>query len=134
MTPRPVVVVDRHVEALGTARHRAADAPHADDAQPLAVHPTAEHAGGRPALPVAPPHHTLALRQAPRHREDERPGHVGAVLGAQPRRVGDNGAALARRLPVDGVYAIAEGDDELYLRAGSGPTSGVDKGGYSGSQ
>src|SRR3546814_17639993 len=71
----------------------------------------AEHAGGRPALPVAAPHHTLALREAPRHREDERHGHVGGILGEHTRRVGDRGAALARRLKVDVVYASAEGGD-----------------------
>ena len=44
-----VVVVDLQAEGAGAARHRLADAAHADDAEPLAPDAVAEHPGRRPA-------------------------------------------------------------------------------------
>src|SRR6476646_7250636 len=46
-----VVVVDLQPKGAGAARHRLADPPHADDAEPLAPDAVAEHPGGRPARP-----------------------------------------------------------------------------------
>src|SRR3546814_9399093 len=43
-----VVVVDRQAEGLGAAGDSLADAAHADDAEPLAPDPLAEHPGRRP--------------------------------------------------------------------------------------
>ena len=40
-----VVVVDLQAEALGAARQGLADATHADNPEPLAVQPLAEHPG-----------------------------------------------------------------------------------------
>src|SRR5262249_30238295 len=50
--PAPIVVVDLQAERSGAARHRLADAAHADDAQPFAPDAVAEHPRGRPARPM----------------------------------------------------------------------------------
>ncbi len=77
--------MDREAEALGAARHRLADAAHADDAQALPVDAVAEHAHRPPALPLVGANETLALRDPARGREDQRHGHVGRILGEDAR-------------------------------------------------
>ena len=49
----------------------------------------------------------LAFRQAPRHRQDQRHGHVGRVLGQDTWRVGDRDAPLAGGGQVDIVDTVA---------------------------
>ena len=119
--PPAVVIVDLQAEGLARARHRLADPAHADDAEPLAVDAVAEHPGRRPAVPlaVAVLQDVRAFDQTARHGEDQRHGHVGGVLGQHARRVGDDDAAVARRLEIDIVDAGAEIGDQLQLRAGS---------------
>ena len=63
----------------------------------------------------------IALRafdEPARHREDQRHGHVGGVLGQHARRVGDGDAALQGGGDVDIVDAVAEIGDQLQLLAG----------------
>ena len=67
-----------------------------------------------------------ALGQPPRHGEDQRHGHVGGVLGQHAGRVGDDDAAVARRLEVDIVDAGAELSDQLQVRAGLAQHGTVD--------
>ena len=61
-----------------------------------------------------------ALDEAARHRENQRHGHVGRVLGEDAGRIGDGDGAAERRGDVDIVDAIAEIGDELHLLAGLG--------------
>ena len=92
------MIVDLQAEGAGAARHRLADAAHADDAEPLAPDAVAEHPGRRPAGPFAVAgEHGRALGEPARHREDQRHGHVGGVFGEHARRVGDGDAALRAR-------------------------------------
>ena len=93
-----VVIVDLQAEGVRAARHRLADPAHADDAEPFAADAMAEHPGRRPARPVlALGEDRGALDQPPRHRQDQRHGHVGGVFGQDLRRVGDGDAARMRR-------------------------------------
>jgi len=57
--------------------------------------------------------HLGALGQPARHREDERHGHVGGVLGQDARRIGHSDAALERGRHVDMIDAVAEIGDQL---------------------
>ena len=116
-----VVVVDRQAEGLGAARHRGADAAHADDAEPLAPDAPAEHPGRRPAGPFAVVGQCVgAFDQPARHGENQPHRHVGRVFGQHVRRVGDGDAFLAGRSDVDVVDAVAEIGDQLEVFAGSG--------------
>ena len=112
--PAAIVVVDLQPEGLGAAGDRLADPPHADDAEPLAPDAMAEHPGRAPAGPVlVADQHLGAFGEPPRHREDQRHGHVGGVLGEDARRVGHGDAALQRGRHVDVVDAVAEIGDQL---------------------
>jgi hypothetical protein len=62
-------------------------------------------------------HQRRALGEPPRHREDQRHGHVGGVLGQHAWRVGHGDAARDRGLDVDVVDAVAEVGDQLEVRA-----------------
>ena len=128
--PAPVVIMHREAEALGPARHRLADAAHADDAQALAPDAMAQHRGRAPAGPVAGAHQVLALAQPPRYGEDQGHGHVRRVLGQDARGVGHGDAAHARGLEVDMVDAGAEGGDEAQLLAGLAENPRVDAVGH----
>ena len=109
-----VVIVDFQAERLRAARHRLADAAHADDAEALAPDAMAEHPGRAPAGPfLVAGEHLRALGQAPRHGEDQRHGHVGGVFGEHAGRVGDGDAALHGGGDVDIVDAVAEIGDQL---------------------
>ena len=114
-----VVVVDLQAEGMRPARHRLADAAHADDAEALAADAMAEHPGRRPAGPVlAFGEDGGALDQPARHRQDQRHGHVGGVFGQNLRRVGHGDAARMRRDDVDIVDAVAEIGDQSQLAVG----------------
>ena len=102
------MIDDIEPEAARAMRHRLADPAHADNAQLLAADAVAEHARRTPALPLARPHQLLALGEAARHREDERHGHVGGIVGEHAGRVGDDDAARARGFQVDMIHARAE--------------------------
>jgi hypothetical protein len=54
----------------------------------------------------------------PRHRENQRHGHVGGVFGQNFRRVGYRDAARMRRGDVDIVDAVAEIGDHAQLAVG----------------
>ena len=119
--------MDLQAEGARAPRDRLADAPHADNAEPLAPDPVAEHPGRRPARPIlVRGQHLRALDQPARHRQDQRHGHVGGVLGQNARRVGDGNAALNGGGDVDIVDAIAEIGDQLELLAGLAEHRGVD--------
>jgi len=97
----PVVIVDREAEAARAPRHRRADPAHAENAQALAGDAVAEHPGRAPAQPLARVGDALALDQPPRHREDQRHGHVGGILGQHARRVRHGDAARIGGLDID---------------------------------
>ena len=116
------MVVDLQAEGAGAARHRLADAAHADDAEPLAPDAAAEHPGRRPSGPFAVVgEHRRALGQPPRHHQDQRHGHVGGVLGEDVRRIGHGDAVLDRGSDVDIIDAVAEIRDQLEPVAGLAP-------------
>ena len=122
-----VVIMDLQAEGARSPRDRLADAPHADDAEPLAPDAVAEHPGRRPAGPVlVGGQHGGALHQPPRHRQHQRHGHVGGVFGEHAGRVGDGDAALHGGRDVDIVDAVAEIGDQLELFAGLRQHRGVD--------
>ena len=75
-----------------------------------------------------------ALGEPPRHGENERHGHVGGVFGEHARRVGDDDAAVPRRLEVDIVDAGAELGDQFELRAGLAQYAPVDAVGHRGDE
>ena len=115
------MIVDLQAEGVRAARHRLADAAHADDAEPLAPDAMAEHPGRAPAAPFAfAGEHLRALGQAPRHGEDQRHGHVGGVLGEDAGRIGHGDAALHGGRDVDIVDAVAEIGDQLQLARRTG--------------
>ena len=114
-----VVIVDLQAEGARPAGHGLADAAHADDAEALAADAVAEHPGRRPARPaLAFGEDRCALDQPPRHRENQRHGHVGGVFGQHFRRVGHRDAARMRRRDVDIVDAVAEIGDHAQLAVG----------------
>lgn len=75
---------------------------------------------GRPAcpLPLAVGQHLRTFGEPARHREDQRHGHVGRVLGQDVRRVGDGYALACGRIHIDVVDAVREGGNQLQLRPG----------------
>ena len=88
-----VVIMDLQAERLGAARHRLADAPHADDAQPLPPDAVSEHPRWRPAAKMLRLQLLGAFDEATRHGQNERHRHVGGVFGQDARRIGDRNAA-----------------------------------------
>ena len=67
-----------------------------------------------------------AFDQPARHRQDQRHGHVGGVLGQHARRIGDGNAALNGGGDIDIVDAIAEIGDQLELLARFAEHRGID--------
>src|SRR5262245_21871624 len=63
--PRAVAVMDRHVEAARAFGERAADAPHAEDPQPLAADLAAQHLRKPQTDPAVVAYHALAFAGAP---------------------------------------------------------------------
>src|SRR5437879_2027125 len=117
-----------NLQAEGTrpACHSLADAAHADDAEPFSPDAMAEHPGRRPARPVlALGEDRGAFDQPPRHRENQRHGHVGGIFGQNFRRVGHGNAARMRGDDVDIVDTIAEIGDQPQLAVGSLRNSSV---------
>jgi hypothetical protein len=101
------------------ARHRLADAAHADDAEALSADAMAKHPGRRPARPVlAVGEDGRAFDHSPRHGEDQRHGHIGGVFGQNFWRVGHGNAARVRRGDVDIVNAVAEIGDQPHFAVG----------------
>ena len=82
--------------------------------------------GDQPAHSLSPVSTAGAFREPARHREDQRHGHVGGVLGQHARRVGHRDAALQRARDVDIVDAVAEIGDQLQLLARLRDHRGVD--------
>ncbi len=117
--PMPVVIMDGEAEGAGAARHRLAYAAHADNAERLAADAMAEHAAWAPAGPLSRTHQLLALGEAARHRDDERHGHVGGVLGEHAGRVGHDDVAGSCCRERDMVHARAVIGDELQPLAGA---------------
>ena len=121
------MVVDLQPEGAGAARHGLPNAPHADDSEALTGDSVPEHPGRRPASPGFFSRHDRGPFGEPaRHRENERHGHVGGVLGEDARRIGDGDAALEGGRDVNIVDAVAEIGDELHLLAGMAQRVGVD--------
>ena len=110
MTMALILAVPRRLtEGAGTAGHRLADPPHADDAEALAPDAMSEHPGGGPAGPfLVAGENRRPLGQPPRHRQDEGHRHVGGVLGEDAGRIGDGDAALNRGDDVYVVDTVAE--------------------------
>ena len=126
------MIVNFETEGLRAARHRLADAAHADDADAFAREAAAEHPCGRPARPLAfvLAEIARAFRQAARHGEDEAHGHVGGIFGQHAGRVRYRNAAAAGRLDVDIVDAGAELRDEAEVFARLGEKARVDPVGH----
>ena len=121
------MVVDLQAESVGAPRDRLADPAHADDAEPLAADAVAEHPGRAPAAPfLAAGKHLRAFGETPRHRKDQRHGHVGGVLGENARRIGHGDAALNCGRHIDVVDAIAEIGDQFQFLAGLAEHRAVD--------
>jgi hypothetical protein len=121
-----IVIVDRHAEGARAARHRLADASHADNAETLAGNAVPQHPGRRPAGPLPFGNDARAFHQPPRRREDQRHRHVRRVLGQDAGRVGDRDAAAERAGDVDMIDPVAEIRDEPHLFGGLGDHGGVD--------
>ena len=111
-----VVIVDRQAEGLGAARHRGADAAHADDAEALAPDAPAEHPGRRPAGPFAVALSTLAPSVSRRGTAS-----ISAMVMSAVSSVSTFGVLvtvmplLGRRRHVDVVDAVAEIGDQLEI-------------------
>jgi hypothetical protein len=106
--------VDLQAEGAAPARHRLADAAHADDAEPLSADAMAEHPGRRPARPVlAFGEDRGALDQPPRHRQDSAMVMSAVSSVENLRRIGHGDAARNRGGNVDIVDAVAEIGDQL---------------------
>ena len=127
-----IVIVDLQAEGARPLGDGLADAPHADDAEPLAVDAMAEHPGWRPAVPFAAAalQQIRALGEPARHGEDQRHGHVGGILGQHAWRVGDEDAAVPRGFEVDIVDAGAELGDQFELGSGLAQYAPVDAVGH----
>ena len=94
-----------HVEAVGAAGDRLADAPVADDAQRRAVHVGAQEGGGLPREPGAGGDGGGRVGELARGGQQEREGQVGGRLGQHAGGVADRDAASPARLEVDIVGA-----------------------------
>ena len=115
--PLTVIIVNVEPEGLGAPRDRLADPAHADDAQSLAGDPRPQKGRRGPALPPRVLHHLDALGESSGTRKDQRHGHIGGVLGQNPRRVGDQHAPLPRGRDVDVIDARPEIGDQLQRRS-----------------
>ena len=116
--PAAVVIVDLQAECARSTSDGLPDAPHADNPKALAPNAMTEHPGRRPAGPVLVSGQDVRTFDQPaRHRQDQRHGHVGGVLGQHARRIGDGNAALNRARDVYIVDAVAKIRDELELLA-----------------
>ncbi len=61
--------------------------------------------------------HIGTFNQASWHRQEQRQGHVGSVLGQDIRRIGNGDSALCGCGDIDIVHAIAEICDQLEIGA-----------------
>ena len=107
----------RHAEGRRLLGHRAANAAEADQAELLASQFHAQHVVQRPATPGTGADDAFTFAQAARHRQDQRPGEVGARIGQHVGRVGDRHAARAAGRHVDVVVAHRDGGHDLHLRS-----------------
>ena len=82
--------------------------------------------GDQPVQSLSAVSTVRAFDEPARHRQDQRHGHVGGVLGEHAGRVGDGDAALHGGGDVDIVDAVAEIGDQLELLAGLAEHRGVD--------
>ena len=82
--------------------------------------------GLQPVHSLVAGEHLRALGQTPRHREDQRHGHVGGVFGEDAGRIGHGDAALHGGRHVDIVDAVAEIGDQLQPLAGLAEHRAVD--------
>ena len=90
----PVVIMNLQTKRFGTARDRAADASHSDNAEPLIRDTVAEHPGWRPTLPfLLRDERRRTLSEAPRHRENKRHRHIRRIFRQDARRVGYGNSA-----------------------------------------
>ena len=84
----------------------------------VAVHVGAHQLAPVDARPLPGADEAVALGDAARHAQHERPRHVGRGLGQHARRVRDEDAAPGRRSDVDDV--VAHGGDRHDAEAGRG--------------
>ena len=85
--------MDLQTKGLGAFGHGLPDPAHTDNAKPLAINPTTQHPGWRPALEATILHHLGAFDYAPGRGQDQGHGHIGRVLGQDAGRIGDGNAA-----------------------------------------
>ena len=99
-------------EPRGARRDRAADAPHAHDAERFAGDAVAEHRGRTPPRPRRLADRALAVGEAARGPQNERHRGVRRIVGQHAGRVADEDAPRARRCQIDVVGAHAEIGDQ----------------------
>ena len=118
---------DRHAERRRLIGHRAPNPAKAHQTELLAPQLHTQHVIERPATPRTGANHAFALAKAPRNRQDQRPGEVGAGIRQDVRCVGDRDAARAARCHVDVVIADGDVGDDLQTRPGGVEHRGVDR-------
>jgi hypothetical protein len=111
-----------HPEAVGTARHRLADAAEADDAERLAEERLPEQLIECPAFPLPRSNHALALAHSTGRREHQRERHLRGCLGEHVGRVRGDDAACGERGEVEVVDSHRAVRDHLQLRCASEDT------------
>ena len=76
-----IVIGNLHTKGPSAQCDRAANAPHSDNADPLACNPAAQHLHWRPAAPCAAAHTVQPLGNAAGDGHDQRHRHIGRVIG-----------------------------------------------------
>ena len=112
-----VVVVNGKAKAARAARHRLTDSAHTNYAQTFAPDAMAQHPSRAPAMPVAGTEHPLPLGHAAGHRQHQRHGHIGRILGQYAGGVGHCDAPFAGRVMVDVIPTGAERGDQFQALA-----------------
>ncbi len=102
---RAVVIEHGHRESGSAACDRLADAAHAEDAERAAMDFLAEQQAIRRSLPAPGAKITLAFADAPRSRQQQRPGEIGDGLVEDVGRVRRNDAGGRKRRDVEIVVA-----------------------------
>ncbi len=116
----------RQAKTFGTARQCPADAPHANNAKPLAPDTMPQHGCWRPATPFAAADHAFTFGHATRYRKNQRHRHVGGVFGQDIGCVGHGDAARPCGLQIDMVNTRPEIGDQAQIRPRMGKNGGID--------
>ena len=102
------MIDDRHAESGAAPRDGLADAAHAENAERAAMHLGAEQKIVRGTAPVASTHVALALADAPRGSQQQRPGEIGNRLVQHVGRIRRDDAGGGQCGEIEIV--VADGD------------------------